>query len=54
LQMVGQDVSSNEHLQFKIMVKPQDKKDTDKQSSPSDSNPDILRIELMSDNDFFF
>jgi hypothetical protein len=49
LQMVGQEVSSQENLSFKLMVK----QVADKSSNNS-SQPDIIRLELMSDNDFFF
>jgi len=37
------------------MVKNHERRDTDKHSAGSSSTqPDILRLELMSDNDYFF
>jgi hypothetical protein len=54
LQMVGQEVNSQESLQFKVMVKNCEKRDTDKHSGSSTAQPDILRLEIMSDNDYFF
>ena len=53
INMVGQDVTDTEHLHFKLMVKQADT-GSDKKSELSDLNPDIIRLELMSDNDYFF
>ena len=47
--MVGQVPTSNEKLQFKLMVKNSDKKD-----AVGNFFPEILRLELMSENDYFF
>jgi|DEB0MinimDraft_12_1074336.scaffolds.fasta_scaffold14619_3 hypothetical protein len=54
IDMVGQQISSQENLQCKVMVKNQDKRDTEKNSGSSSIQPDILRLEIMSDNDYFF
>ena len=48
-------MQSNEQLDFKIMVKNQERLGSiDKKSSLSDLNPDIIRFELMSQYDYFF
>lgn len=50
LQLVGkEDIASLENLQFKVLVKNSDKRD-----SAGDFIPEVLRLELMSDNDYFF
>ena len=47
--MVGQMPVSNEKLQFKLMVKNSAKKD-----EVGNFFPESIRLELMSDNDYFF
>ena len=49
ISMVGQVPVSNEKLQFKLMTKNSTKKD-----SAGNFYPDLIRLELMSDNDYFF
>jgi len=49
IDMVGQVPTSNEKLQFKLMVKNSDKKD-----AVGNFFPEILRLELMSENDYFY
>jgi hypothetical protein len=47
--MVNQDVTTSEQLQFKLMVKNNESK-----AELGEPIPDVIRLELMSDNDYFF
>ena len=65
--MVGQNVESSEELVFKLMVKGKEPGEnqsnehhsgTNGSKAPSgfeaEGDPDVIRLEVMSDNDFFF
>ena len=41
--MVGQEVGSRETVTFKILIR-----------GPSDEQPDVVKLELSSDHDYFF
>jgi len=47
VQMVNQDVTTSENLQFKLMVR-------NIEGKSDEPEPDVIRLELMSDNDYFF
>ena len=47
--MVGQEISHNEKYNFKILVRNTDRKDKN-----GEFIPDTIRLEMMSDSDFFF
>lgn len=49
IDMVGQVPVSNEKLLFKLMSKNSEKKD-----AVGNFFPELIRLELMSDNDYFF
>ena len=54
IQMVGQEVQSEEKVNFKILVKGHENIEDENLRLDPEQNPDIIRLEIMSDNDYFF
>ena len=54
VQMVNQEVSSTEPLQFKLMVKNSDDYRKGSDINSTDEKPECVRLEIMSDHDYFF
>ena len=53
--MVNQEVSSTEPLQFKLMVKNSEEyRKGSEMGSVANDKPECIRLEIMSDNDYFF